>query len=93
MHLQRLYPFPHTSPEKYCCAEREAAESLAAAETRIKAIRSKFDKQKARLVAKKEAVDAETRECEAEARAIAQARKEHALARKKVRYGRELAGA
>ena len=44
-------------------------------------------------MAKKEAVDAETRECEAEARAIAQARKEHALARKKVRYGRELAGA
>ena len=72
-------------------SEREAAESLDTAESRIKALRSKFDKQTKRLHAKKEAVDVESRECEAEARAIAQARKEYAIARKEVRSPRCMA--
>ena len=66
-------------------AEIAARENLEVAENRIKQIRAKFDKQTKRLASKREGLDAETRECEAEARAIAQALREFALARKKAR--------
>jgi hypothetical protein len=67
---------PPDSPLFKLFAERTAASQLEDAESRIKQIRSKFDKQSKRLQSKQTAVEAERSECNNEAAALQAAKRD-----------------